>query len=67
MLIVLHVVCVTLTDVFLNNFMINFVSFPKYVKWTHFLSCVDLSRWVGVLGVCVGRWSRNCCFAVFGV
>jgi hypothetical protein len=50
LLIVLHVVCVTLTEAFLNNFVTNVVSFPKYVKWTHFLSCVDLSVWVGVLG-----------------
>jgi hypothetical protein len=55
LLIVLRVVCITLTEVFFNNFMINLVSFPKYVKQTHFLSCVDLSVWVGVLGVLCRR------------
>jgi hypothetical protein len=47
--IVLRVVYDTLTEVFLNSFVINLVSFPKYVKRTHFLSCVDLSGWVGGL------------------
>jgi hypothetical protein len=50
LLIVLRVVCVTLTEVFLNNFVINLVSFPKYLKWTHFLSCVGLQGGWGLRG-----------------
>jgi hypothetical protein len=34
---VLPVVNVTLTSVFLNNFVINLVSFPIYVNFVHFL------------------------------
>jgi hypothetical protein len=36
LLMVLHVVYATLTEVFLNSLMINLVYFPKYVKHTHF-------------------------------